>query len=199
MRSGGWNQQRKQWAHLLPVRASRPYQSQLCHLETGKGVVESEDSYRYSRSRYSRRQQSPLTNCLYSYRCCHFELLNVQKALISYSNQTQRQQFSHRYTVQCYGCHTGLPSRSSPYSYFLDFPSYQSTNWIWRPYNSISERKPAVYNRVISGTYDRLYKSTFFLCSKYTSGYLSFQARVLSMRYEINQFWWDNEQGEIRQ
>jgi len=84
--------------------------------------VESEGSHRYSSSRYSRRLRSPLTNCLCSYRRCHSELLNVQKALISYSNRTWRQQFSHRYALRFRRCHTGLPSRNSPCSYFSTFP-----------------------------------------------------------------------------
>ena len=86
--------------------------------------MESEESHHYSSSRYSLRLQSPLTNCSCSHHRCRrrSELLNVQQALIFYSNRTWRQQFSHRYALQFRRRHTGLTSQNSPYSYFSTFP-----------------------------------------------------------------------------
>jgi hypothetical protein len=44
----------------------------------------------------------------------------------------------------------------------------QSTKWIWWAYDYISEHKNAPLQSSLPSTYDRLFKSTCFLCSKCT-------------------------------
>jgi len=149
----GGRKQRKWWAHLLPVRALRPRQSGLRLLQPYKGVVEREECHCYSSPRHNWRLQSLLTNRLCSrhgpevghrFRSVtpHVQrpqqLLNVQKHPRSYSNPTRRWRFSNRHALWLRQRHTGLSSRSSPYSYFSTFPSVDQPIGFGRAYDDIS-------------------------------------------------------------
>jgi hypothetical protein len=149
------------------VRASRPHQSRLRLLQAYKGVVENEDSHCYSSSHYDRRLRSLLTNRLGFHRLgfhrCgrgRSELLNVQTALTAYSsNGTRRQQFSHRYALRFRRRHTGLRSRSFPYSYFSTFPpSINQLNLVGIRLYFGTEN--LLYNRVFRGPLSASWPST---------------------------------------